>query len=68
MLTTTIDGLWVLQILAGIEAFAPELGLRPTMPRVETAQLALAHPVAAELREQGVINAAGAVNHAVGSG
>lgn len=46
MLTTTIDGLWVLQILAGIEMLTPELALRPTLPDVETAQMALAHPVA----------------------
>ena len=36
MLTTTIDGLWVLQILAGIEVLAPELGLRPILPSFET--------------------------------
>lgn len=65
MLTTTIDGLWVLQVLAGIEVVAPELGLRPMMPRVETAQLALEHPMAAELREHGVIDAAGAVDRTV---
>ncbi|AEF34974.1 MULTISPECIES: ESX secretion-associated protein EspG [Mycobacteriaceae] len=65
MLTTTIDGLWVLQVLAGVEVVAPELGLRPVMPRVETPQLALAHPVALELREHGVIDAAGAVDRTV---
>lgn len=65
MLTTTVDGLWVLQVLAGIEMLAPELGLRPTLPRVETIQMALAHPVAAELRAQGVIDAAGEVDQTV---
>ncbi len=61
MLTTTLDGLWALQILTGIEVLAPELGLRPIMPSVETAPMALAHPVAAELRAEGVINESGAV-------
>ena len=36
MLTTTIDGLWVLQVLTGIEVLAPEMGLRPILPSVET--------------------------------
>lgn len=62
MLITTIDGLWVLQVLAGIEMLTPELALRPTLPDLETAQQALAHPVAGELRAQGVIDAAGAVD------
>lgn len=62
MLTTTIDGLWVLQILAGIEMLTPELALRPTLPGVETAQTALAHPVAHELCAQGVIDSAGNVD------
>lgn len=65
MLTATIDGLCVLQVLAGIEVVAPELGLRPTLPRVETTQMALAHPVAAELRAHGVIDAAGTVDQTV---
>ena len=56
MLTTTIDGLWVLQVLTGLEALAPELGLRPILPSVETAQTALAHPVTADLRAAGVID------------
>ena len=55
MLTTTVDGLWVLQVLSGIEVLAPELGFRPHLPSVETAQLALAHPVCEELRAAGVI-------------
>ncbi len=61
MLTTTLDGLWALQILTGIEVLAPELGLRPIMPSVETASMALTHPVAAELRAEGVIDESGAV-------
>ena len=56
MLTTTVDGLWALQVLTGIEVVAPELGLRPHLPSVEPKQLALAHPVTAELRAAGVID------------
>ena len=59
MLTTTVDGLWVLQVLTGIEFLAPELGLRPHLPSAETEQQALAHPVAAELRSAGVITDSG---------
>lgn len=65
MLTTTVDGLWALQVLTGIEALAPELALRPIMPSAESAQLALAHPVAAQLRSAGVIDAAGTVDATV---
>lgn len=65
MLTTTIDGLWVLQVLTGIEVLAPELGLRPILPSVETPHMALAHPIAAELRDVGVIDEAGAVDSTV---
>ncbi|BBZ78836.1 ESX-2 secretion-associated protein EspG2 [Mycolicibacterium anyangense] len=65
MLTTTVDGLWVLQVLSGIEVLAPELGLRPHLPSVETEQMALAHPVADELRAAGVITDAGGVDDAV---
>ena len=65
MLTTTIDGLWVLQVLTGIEVLAPELGLRPILPSVETPQMALAHPIAAELRNVGVIDEAGTVDSTV---
>lgn len=65
MLTTTLDGLWALQLLAGIEALAPELGLRPILPSVETPQMALAHPVTAELRAVGVIDESGAVDPTV---
>jgi hypothetical protein len=65
MLTTTIDGLWVLQILAGVEVLAPELGLRPILPSFETKHKALAHPIAAELRAAGVIDEAGTVDSVV---
>lgn len=59
MLTTTIDGLWVLQVLSGIEVLAPELGLRPHLPSVETRRSALDHPVSDELRSSGVIDGRG---------
>ena len=62
MLTTTVDGLWVLQILTGIETLAPELGLRSIRPSVETRDAALAHKVAADLRRAGVIDEAGKVD------
>ncbi len=62
MLTTTVDGLLVLQVLSGIEVLAPELGLRPHLPSVETKQAAFGHPMAAELREQGVIDDDGVVD------
>src|ERR1700744_6126739 len=62
MLTTTLDGLWVVPGLAGIEVLAPELGLRPILPSLETAQLALDHPMAAELQIAGVIDEAGTVD------
>ncbi|OBJ55124.1 ESX secretion-associated protein EspG [Mycobacterium sp. 1423905.2] len=56
MLTTTVDGLWALQVLTGIETLAPELGLRPLLPSVEPKSLALQHPVTSELRAAGVID------------
>jgi ESX secretion-associated protein EspG len=56
VLTTTVDGLWVLQVLTGIEVLAPELGLRSILPSVETRHSALAHPVATELQAAGVLN------------
>lgn len=65
MLTTTVDGLWALQVLTGIETVAPELGLRPHLPSVEPRMLALAHPVAVELREAGVVDDSGSVDSAV---
>lgn len=65
VLTTTVDGLWVLQILAGIETVAPEIGLRPILPSVETPHAALSHPIAAELRAVGVIDESGVVDPVV---
>ena len=65
MLTTTVDGLWVLQILTGIETLAPELGLRSIRPSVETRHAALAHPIVAELRNAGVIDESDNVDGAV---
>lgn len=56
VLTTTVDGLWALQVLTGIEVVAPELGLRPHLPSVEPKRLALEHPVTGELRAVGVID------------
>jgi hypothetical protein len=65
VLTTTVDGLWVLQILTGIEVLAPELGLRSILPSVETRHSALAHPIAAELRTAGVLDESDEVNASV---
>lgn len=65
VLTTTVDGLWALQVLTGIEVLAPELGLRPHLPSVEPTRLALAHPVLAELRAAGVVDESGEVDSAV---
>ncbi len=59
MLTTTIDGLWVLQAVTGVEQLCPELGLRPLLPRLETPELALRHPVVAELKACGALDEAG---------
>ena len=65
MLTTTLDGLWALQVLTGIEVLAPELGLRPHLPSVETGPRVLHHPVAEDLCAAGVIDAAGTVDDTV---
>lgn len=65
MLTTTIDGLWALQVLTGTEVVAPELGLRPHLPSVENADTALAHPIAGELHLAGVIDERGTVDPVV---
>lgn len=65
MLTTTLDGLWVLQVLAGIEVVAPELGLRPYLPSVESPDAAMRHPVADDLRKAGAISASGRVDSAI---
>lgn len=65
VLTTTVDGLWVLQVLTGIEALAAELALRPILPSIETKHAALRHPVCAQLRAAGVIDEAGTVDATV---
>lgn len=59
MLTTTVDGLWVLQAVTGVEQTCPELGLRPLLPWLDTAERALRHPVAAELMAVGALDQAG---------
>jgi EspG family len=59
VLTTTVDGLWVLQAVTGIEQLCPELGLRPLLPRLETSDMALRHPVVAELTACGALDEAG---------
>lgn len=62
MLTTSLDGLWALQAIAGIEQLCPELGLRPLLPRLDTREQALRHPVAATLTECGALDAQGEVD------
>lgn len=59
MLTTTVDGLWVLQAVTGVEQTCPELGLRPLLPRLDTPEHALRHPVVAELVAAGALDEAG---------
>lgn len=65
VLTTTVDGLWALQILTGIETVAPELSLRPHLPSVESKWLAWQHPVTAELRAAGVVDGTDSVDPTV---
>lgn len=65
VLTTTLDGLWALQVLTGVEVVAPELGLRPHLPSVEPQRLALEHPVTAGLRAAGVVDESNAVDRAI---
>ncbi|WP_374023822.1 ESX secretion-associated protein EspG [Mycobacterium sp. HNNTM2301] len=62
MLTTTVDGLWVLQAVTGVEQTCPELGLRPLLPRLDTPERALSHPIADELRAAGALDEAGGVD------
>lgn len=62
MLTTTVDGLWVLQAVTGVEQTCPELGLRPMLPRLDTPERALSHPAAAELVAAGALDEAGNVD------
>jgi hypothetical protein len=59
VLTTTVDGLWVLQAVTGVEQLCPELGLRPLLPRLETPEMALRHPVVADLKACGALDEAG---------
>lgn len=65
MLTTTLDGLWALQVLSGIEALAPELGLRPILPSAEPREVALVHPIVAELQGIGAVSDDGEVDPAI---
>jgi len=62
VLTTTLDGLWVLQSVTGIEQLCPELGLRPLLPRLDTAEQALRHPIAEELTGIGALDGLGEVD------
>lgn len=62
MLTTSLDGLWVLQAITGIETLCPELGLRPLLPRLDTAERALRHPIAEELTAIGALDGQGEVD------
>ena len=62
MLTTTLDGLWVLQAVTGVEQTCPELGLRPLLPRLDTPERALRHPVVDELKAAGALDEAGNVD------
>jgi hypothetical protein len=59
VLTTTVDGLWVLQAVTGVEQLCPELGLRPLLPKLETPEYALRHPVVPELVACGALDEAG---------
>ena len=59
MLTTTVDGLWVLQAVTGVEQLCPELGLRPLLPKLETPEFALRHPVVPDLVACGALDEAG---------
>lgn len=59
MLTTTVDGLWVLQAVTGVEQTCPELGLRPLLPRLDTPERAMSHPVTAELIAAGALDGSG---------
>jgi hypothetical protein len=59
MLTTTVDGLWVLQAVTGVEQTCPELGLRPLLPRLDTPERAMRHPVVADLVAAGALDEAG---------
>lgn len=62
MLTTSVDGLWVLQAVSGIEMLCPELGLRPLVPKLETPDYALRHPMADSLKAVGAIDDSGVID------
>jgi len=62
VLTTSLDGLWALQAVSGIEQLCPELGLRPLLPRLDTAERALRHPVAEELTDDGALDGQGGID------
>ncbi|MCT7372136.1 ESX secretion-associated protein EspG [Mycolicibacterium llatzerense] len=65
MLTTSLDGLWALQAAAGIEQLCPEMRLRPLLPRLDTKERALEHPVAQELIDIGAMTADGVVDQII---
>lgn len=65
MLTTSVDGLWVLQAASGIEQLCPELQLRPLLPRLDTKERALEHPVAQELIGINAMDADGNVDQII---
>jgi hypothetical protein len=58
----TVDGLWVLQAVTGVEQTCPELGLRPRLPRLDTPERARNHPAAAELVAAGALDEGGNVD------
>jgi hypothetical protein len=58
-LMTTLDGLWALQVFAGIERVCPELGLRPHDRRSETARLAQSLEVMSELINEKAVTVRG---------
>lgn len=57
MLTTTVDGVWALQVFTGIETLCPQMKLRPHFPEADTEKPAVAmrHPVFAELQAEGAV-------------
>ncbi|SKO34794.1 Putative ESX-2 secretion-associated protein EspG2 [Mycobacteroides abscessus subsp. abscessus] len=58
-LTTTLDGLWALQVFAGVERVCPELGLRPHDKRSETPRVAKSLDVVSELINEKAVTAHG---------
>lgn len=57
MLTTSVDGVWALQVFTGIETLCPQMKLRPHFPQADTEKPAVAmrHPVFEELQAQGAV-------------